>query len=47
MISFLYIPAVLFVALVAIFGIRQAPRIFLGVSAACAVIYATAAIIHA
>ena len=45
--SILIIPAVFFVALVAIFGIRQAPGIFLGISAACAVIYATAAIIHA
>ena len=47
MISFLYIPAVFFVALVAIFGIRQAPGIFLGIAAACAVVYATAAILHA
>jgi hypothetical protein len=45
--SLLIIPAVLFVALVAIFGIRQAPGIFLGIAAACAVIYATAAILHA
>lgn len=45
--SFFYIPAVFFVALVAIFGIRKAPGIFLGISAACAVIYATAAILHA
>lgn len=45
--SLLIIPAVFFVALVAIFGIRQAPGIFLGIAAACVVIYATAAIIHA
>ena len=45
--SIFIIPAVFFVALVAIFGIRQAPRIFLGIAAACAVIYATAAILHA
>jgi hypothetical protein len=47
MISFLYIPAALFFALVSIFGIRKAPGIFLGIAAACAVIYATAAILHA
>ena len=47
MLSFLYIPAVFFVALVLIFGIRKAPGIFLGIAAACAVIYAAAAIIHA
>jgi hypothetical protein len=45
--SLLIIPAVFFVALVAIFGIRQAPGIFIGVAAACAVIYVAAAIIHA
>lgn len=45
--SLLIIPAVFFVALVAIFGIRKAPGIFLGISAACAVIYAAAAILHA
>jgi len=45
--SIFIIPAVFFVALVAIFGIRQAPGIFLGISAACAVIYVAAAIIHA
>jgi hypothetical protein len=45
--SLFIIPITFFVALVAIFGIRQAPGIFLGISAACAVIYATAAIIHA
>jgi hypothetical protein len=45
--SLLIIPAVLLVALVAIFGIRKAPGIFLGILAACAVIYATAAIVHA
>jgi hypothetical protein len=45
--SLLIIPAVFFVALVAIFGIREASGIFLGISAACAVIYATAAIFHA
>jgi hypothetical protein len=43
----LIIPAVFFVALVAIFGIRKAPGIFLGITAACAVIYAAAAILHA
>jgi len=45
--SIFIIPAVFFVAMVAIFGIRKAPGIFLGIMAACAVIYATAAIIHA
>jgi len=45
--SIFIIPAVFFVALVAIFGIRKAPGLFLGIAAACAVIYATAAIIHA
>ena len=45
--SLLIIPAVFFVSLVAIFGLRQAPGIFLGIFAACAVIYATAAILHA
>jgi len=45
--SIFIIPATFFVALVAIFGIRQAPGIFLGISAACAVIYVAAAIIHA
>jgi hypothetical protein len=45
--SLFIIFAVAFVAMVAIFGIRKAPGIFLGIMAACAVIYAAAAIIHA
>jgi hypothetical protein len=45
--SIFIIPAVFLVAMVAIFGIRKAPGIFLGILAACAVIYATAAIVHA
>jgi hypothetical protein len=45
--SILIIPAVFLVAMVAIFGWRKAPGIFFGIMAACAVIYATAAIIHA
>jgi hypothetical protein len=45
--SILIIPAVFLVAMVAIFGWRKAPGIFLGIMAACAVIYATAAIVHA
>jgi hypothetical protein len=45
--SIFIIPAVFLVAMVAIFGIRKAPGIFLGILAACAVIYAAAAIIHA
>jgi Ca2+/H+ antiporter len=45
--SLFIIPATFFVALVAIFGIRQAPGIFLGIAAACSVIWLAAAIIHA
>jgi hypothetical protein len=45
--SIFIIPAVFFVAMVAIFGIRKAPGIFLGILAACAVIYCAAAILHA
>jgi len=45
--SIFIIPAVFFVAMVAIFGWRKAPGIFLGILAACAVIYCAAAIIHA
>jgi hypothetical protein len=45
--SILIIPAVFFVAMVAIFGWRKAPGIFLGMLAACAVIYCAAAIVHA
>jgi hypothetical protein len=45
--SIFIIPAVFFVAMVATFGWRKAPGIFLGILAACAVIYATAAIVHA
>jgi len=45
--SIFILPAVFFVAMVAIFGIRKAPGIFLGIMAACAVIYCAAAIIHA
>jgi hypothetical protein len=45
--SIFIIPAVFLVAMVAIFGWRKAPGIFLGILAACAVIYATAAIVHA
>ena len=45
--SIFIIPAVFFVAMVAIFGWRKAPGIFLGILAACAVIYVAAAILHA
>jgi hypothetical protein len=45
--SIFIIPALFLVAMVAIFGWRKAPGISLGIMAACAVIYATAAIIHA
>jgi hypothetical protein len=45
--SILIIPAVFFVTMVAIFGWRKAPGIFLGIMAACAVIYVAAAIVHA
>jgi len=45
--SLLIIPAVSFVEMVAIFGWRKAPGIFLGILAACAVIYVAAAIVHA
>ncbi len=45
--SIFIIPALFLVAMVAIFGWRKAPGIFLGIMAACAVIYATAAIVHA
>lgn len=45
--SLIIIPATAFVALVAIFGIRKAPGIFLGIAAACAVAFVAAAIIHA
>ena len=45
--SFLYIPAVFFVALVAIFGIRKAPGIFLGVMATLSFAWAIAAIFTA
>jgi hypothetical protein len=45
--SIFIIPAVFFVAMVAIFGWRKAPGISLGIMAACAIIYCAAAIVHA
>ena len=47
MISFLYIPAVLFVALVAIFGIRKAPGIFLVIAATLSAAWVVSAILTA